>query len=59
MKVLDTMPANYKEKWTAMTPGARFCDPYELKGAYVFLASNASSYMTGADMVIDAGYTLP
>ncbi|MCJ1448457.1 MAG: hypothetical protein MMC23_008972 [Stictis urceolatum] len=50
--VLDGLPEEYRAKWKAMTPGARFCDPYELKGAYVFLASNASSYMTGANLVI-------
>lgn len=31
----------------------------ELKGLYLYLASDASSYQTGSDTLIDGGYTLP
>lgn len=38
-------------------PLARWGHPAELGPAFVFLASDASSYMTGAVMLIDGGYT--
>lgn len=42
--------------WRSMIPMGRNGDATELKGAYVYLLSDASTYTTGADLVIDGGY---
>lgn len=42
--------------WMAMTPMGRMGEVTDLQGACVFLASAASDYMTGADIVVDGGY---
>ena len=44
--------------WLANTPMGRLGAPADYQGAAVFLASDASAYMTGHDLVIDGGYTL-
>ncbi|KIN08589.1 hypothetical protein OIDMADRAFT_153063 [Oidiodendron maius Zn] len=39
-------------------PMRRIGEPHELKGAYLYLASNASSFCTGTDILVDGGYCL-
>jgi sorbose reductase len=42
-----------------MIPLGRQGHVKEIKGLFLYLASDASSYMTGSDVIVDGGYVLP
>ena len=48
----------FKPRWIDDAPMQRYALPEELGPSIVYLASDASSFMTGSVLVIDGGYTL-
>jgi NAD(P)-dependent dehydrogenase (short-subunit alcohol dehydrogenase family) len=53
----EQAPQEMVARLCTKSPMARMGLPYELKGAAVFLASDASSYVTGQNIVVDGGWT--
>lgn len=56
--VYNNHPEEFVEKLRNIIPMGRMAHIDEYKGAIVFLCSDASSYMTGENMVIDGGKTV-
>ncbi|EFY93048.1 D-arabinitol dehydrogenase ArbD, putative [Metarhizium acridum CQMa 102] len=56
-KILDENP-DLKQKWTSLIPQGKMGQPQDLMGPVSFLLSDASSYVTGADLRVDGGYTV-
>lgn len=52
----DFIPEDTKQNWYALIPKGRQGTPRELCGAFLFLASDASTFVTGSDIKVDGGY---
>ena len=54
---LDNQPAPFLRRYEQRVPLGRMLNNDDLKGAVVFLASDASRYVTGATLMVDGGWT--
>jgi NAD(P)-dependent dehydrogenase (short-subunit alcohol dehydrogenase family) len=53
--LLNAAPAEVHEAWIAGTPSKRLCTPEEVAKAFIYLASDDSSYCNGTQLILDGG----
>ena len=58
MTILGLETPEWRETWLKETPMGRLAEPREIAPAVLYLASEASSFVTGHTLVVDGGYTV-
>lgn len=46
-----------RDTWVSLTPQGRLGEPEDLKGAIVYLSSDAAKFTTGVNLKVDGGYS--
>ncbi len=54
---IDTGKNEFIENYKRLTPLGRFAEDEDIKGPVIFLASEASCYITGHNLLVDGGWT--
>lgn len=55
--VFNGQDSTFLKKYARRTPLNRMADPKDIVGAVVFLSSDASSYITGQNLIVDGGWS--